>query len=55
MVSLDELYGLGFDHYREYDARIDDVTREDIKRLAKEYLDLNKAVIVMAMPEKTQP
>ena len=55
MVSLDELYGLGFDHYREYDGRIDDVTQEDIKRLAREYLDLNKAAIVMTMPENTSP
>ena len=55
MVSLDELYGLGFDHYQEYDGRIDDVTREDIQRLAKEYLDLDKAAIVMTMPEKARP
>ena len=52
MVSLDELYGLGFKRYQEYDARIDRVTREDVRRLAQEYLDLNKAVIVMTMPQK---
>ena len=53
MVSLDELYGLGFDRYRKYDARIDGVTQEDIRRLAQEYLDLNKAAIVMTMPGNT--
>ncbi|MCK5259551.1 MAG: insulinase family protein [Candidatus Omnitrophica bacterium] len=55
MVSLDELYGLGFDHYQGYDGRIDEVTQEDIKRLAREHLDLNKAAVVVTMPGKAQP
>ncbi|MBN1869002.1 MAG: insulinase family protein [Candidatus Omnitrophica bacterium] len=55
MVSLDELYGLGFDRYQQYKKRIEDVTREDIQRLAREYFDLNKAAIVQVMPEKTAP
>jgi zinc protease len=48
MTALDELYGLGFDHYREYEARIDRVTKDDIKRLARQYLDIKKASIVLS-------
>lgn len=50
MVSLDELYGLGFDHYQRYDDRIDRVTKEDIQRLARQYLDLNKMAVVITKP-----
>jgi zinc protease len=53
--SLQELYGLGYDHYREYDQRIDAVNREDIRRLANEYLDLNKAAIVVTLPDGDEP
>ncbi len=48
--SLNELYGLGFNHHQEYDTLIDRVTKEDIKRLANEYLDLNKSAIVVTRP-----
>ncbi len=46
--SLDELYGLGYQHYMGYEAAIDRVTAQDIQRLARQYLDLNKAVEVTA-------
>lgn len=49
-TALDELYGNGYDFYRTYDQRVDAVTAEDIKRLAKEYLDINKAVIIVTRP-----
>jgi zinc protease len=49
--SLDELYGLGFERYLHYDEMIDQVTPEDLKRLALEYLDLNKSVIVITRPK----
>ena len=52
MVSLNELYGLGFDHHQRYDDRIDRVTNEDIQRLARKYLDLNKMAIVITNPGK---
>jgi zinc protease len=37
MTALDELYGLGFDHYKslEHDANV--VTMEDVKRVASKY------------------
>ena len=51
-VSLDELYGLGFDRYQDYDEHIDRVTQEDIQRLARQYLDLNKGAVVITIPKK---
>lgn len=51
LSALDELYGMGHDHYQQYNNQIDSVTQEDIKRLAKKYLDVQKAAIVMARPK----
>ncbi len=51
-VSLNELYGLGFDRHQRYDDGIDGVTKEDVQRLAQQYLDLNKIAIVTTVPKK---
>ena len=48
--SLDELYGLGFSHYKTYDQEIDRVTKADIKRLAQKYLDPQKCAVVLTIP-----
>ncbi len=48
--ALDELMGNGYNYYQAYDYYIDAVTAEDIKRLANEYLDLNKAAVVISRP-----
>ncbi len=53
MVSLDELYGLGYNLYKDYDRNIDAVTKEDVNRLAKTYLDLNKYVLVTTLSQGT--
>ncbi len=37
--------------YQKYDQYIDQVSKEDIKRLANLYLDLNKAAIVTTKPK----
>ena len=50
--SLDELYGLGFNDHKNYDEYIDKVTKEDIQHLARMYLDLKKAVVVLTRPRK---
>ena len=57
MTALDELYGLGFDYYKSFDAGIDRVTREDLRRIAQNYLDLKKAAMVITRPteNKTAP
>ena len=51
-TALDELYGLGYDRYQSYDDLIDSVTAEDIQRLAKQYLDLNRRAVVTTLPSK---
>mgnify|MGYP001560364589 FL=1 len=50
---LDELYGLGFNHYKSYSQEIDKITPADIKRIAATYLDPAKAVIILTRPQKT--
>lgn len=51
-TSLDELYGLGHAKYKDFDQAVDEVGAEDIQRLAREYLDLNKAVIITTLPRE---
>lgn len=46
-VSLDELYGLGYDNYKNYNKIIDSVTKEDIKRAAKRFLTLDRCAILI--------
>lgn len=48
--SLDELYGLGFDRYKQYEGLIDQVSPQDVQKLAQKYLDLKKSAFVITMP-----
>ncbi len=50
--GLDELYGLGYRHYQEYEAAIDSVSAPDIQKLARRYCDLNKVAVVTTQPQK---
>jgi zinc protease len=50
--SLDELYGLGYRYYQHYGDGIEAVTAEDIQRMARQYLDLERVVIVTTLPGK---
>ncbi len=45
-ASFDELYGLGYDNYKEYDSRIRAVTPEEVRRVASGIFDLNRYVLV---------
>ena len=36
-TALDELYGLGFAHYKDLKARVEAVTLEDVKRVTNQY------------------
>ena len=49
-MSLDELYGFGFDHYQKYPQEIQRVTREDVSRVAKKYLNLEAYAIAIIRP-----
>ncbi|MBN2097128.1 MAG: insulinase family protein [Candidatus Omnitrophica bacterium] len=39
--ALDELYGLGYNHYLEYEPAIKNIQPEDILRCAQQYFDFN--------------
>ena len=49
-ISLDELYGLGFDHYQRYPQEIERVSREDVHRVAKQYFNLEAYALAMIRP-----
>ena len=51
VAALDELLGRGYDHYQHYSQRIDEVTSSDIKRLAEQYLDIQKAAVVSSQSQ----
>jgi zinc protease len=50
MTALDELYGLGFNHYRELEAKVNGVTLDDIKRVAAKYFAKQPYVLAMVRP-----
>ena len=54
-MSLDELYGLGFDHYQTYPQEIQKVTREDVNRVAQKYFNLEAYAIAIVRPPKDLP
>jgi zinc protease len=39
MAALDELFGLGFDHYRKLEREIEAITADDIRRVASKYFE----------------
>jgi zinc protease len=53
-VSADEAYGLGYDRYKKLPESWDAVTVEDIRRIALQYLDISKAVIMVTKPASKQ-
>ncbi len=51
-AAVDELYGLGYDHHKTYEARISQVTIEDVRNLVKEYFQ--NAIIATSAPAPQQ-
>jgi zinc protease len=52
-AALDELYGLGYDYHKSFDARIGAVKLKDLAAVAKKYF--GNHVLVTSSPEKKQP
>ncbi len=50
IAGLDELYGLGFDHYQELEREIAAVTVAEVKRVAKKYFQDQPCVIATVRP-----
>jgi len=46
-TALDELYGLGFDHFESEASRFEAVTDADIRRVARAYLDPDRSVVAI--------
>jgi len=49
-MSLDELYGMGFDHYQKYPEEIQKVTKEDVHRVAQKYFNLEAYALAIIRP-----
>ena len=49
-IGMDELYGLGYNYYLQYESKINSVTIADIKRVANQYLDPDRRVISILKP-----
>ncbi len=54
-MSLDELYGFGFDHYQKYPQKIQKVSKEDVNRVAKKYFNPEAYVIAIIRPPLGKP
>jgi len=52
-AALNELYGLGYDYEKSYEARIQAVKLDDVIRVARKYLD--KSVLVTSSPAEKSP
>lgn len=50
-VAFDELYGIGWDEYKRYPKQIYSVTNDDVMRVARKYINLNKYTIAVVKPE----
>lgn len=50
-MALDELYGLGYEHYWRYIDRIEAVGAEDVRRVARAYLDMGRCVVSRTLVE----
>jgi zinc protease len=54
MSALDEIYGLGFDHYKQLETRVNAVTPADIKRVASKYFGEQPHVLAIVRPPGTR-
>jgi zinc protease len=52
MAALDELYGLGFDHYKKLEEEIKLITTEDIRRAAAKYFQQPHVIAIVRPPRQ---
>jgi zinc protease len=50
MAALDELYGLGFDHYKTLEHEVDGITIQDVRRVAAKYFLNQPFVLALVRP-----
>ena len=51
-TALDELYGLGYAHTDQEDARYEAVTLDQVKAVAQKYLKPDALVIAVVKPQE---
>lgn len=51
VMGFDELYGVGWDEYRDFVDRVFAVTAEDVLRVAKKYINLDSRVVSVVRGE----
>ncbi|MGQ9645505.1 MAG: M16 family metallopeptidase [Thermodesulfobacteriota bacterium] len=49
-LSLDELYGLGYDYYQRYPQEIQKVSKEDVQRVVQKYFNFEAYVLAILRP-----
>ncbi|NOY52584.1 MAG: insulinase family protein [Deltaproteobacteria bacterium] len=49
-MVFDELYGNGFDAYKEFARKIEKVTAKDVQKVAERYLDLTRYSVALVKP-----
>ena len=52
--AIDELYGLGYDAYRGYEAEIRSLSIDDLTRIAKKYFTPDNFALVVVEPEESK-
>lgn len=50
-LAFNELYGLGYDHYKDYPREIQKVTAADVLEAANKYLALDRCVLAVLRPK----
>ena len=50
LLALDGVYGLGLDNFERYDETIQSVTAEDVLRVARRIIQLDRAVVAVVGP-----
>jgi zinc protease len=50
-ITFDELYGIGWEEYKKYPQEIFAVTKEDVQKAARKYIDLDKYTLIIVKPE----
>ena len=53
-IALDELYGLGFEHYLLYSDIIGNISREEVMQLSNKYLTPGACVVSKTLPDKKE-
>lgn len=54
MTALDELYGLGYNHFKELEAKVNAVSIDDVKRVAANYFQGKPFVLATVRPPDKQ-